>query len=140
MISLKQASSGTTALCATRVSRHGKIATRKDVGKKSSVSREVREFRPPVVNFNAQDYVAITDWASTSITPQPVLSDFPDEQIESAVQNLGFVYDLPEYPCHTQSVEGTVNSSQKNLLPSGARNGGTALSGTRCVAKEHEEI
>jgi len=72
------------------------------------VSREVKEFRPPVVNFNAQDYVDITDWASTSITPPPVLFDFPDEQIESAIQNLEFVYDLPEYPCHTQSVERTV--------------------------------
>ena len=69
--------------------------------KKSSVSREVREYRPPVVNFNAQDYVDITDWNSTSITPPPVLFDFPDEQIESAIQNLGFVYDLLEYPCHT---------------------------------------
>jgi len=55
----------------------------KDAREKSSVNREVREFRPPVVNFNAQDYVGITDWASTSITPPPVLSNFFDEQIES---------------------------------------------------------
>jgi len=81
--------------------------------KKSSRSREVREFRPPVVNFNAQDYVVITDWASTSITPPPVLFDFPDEQIESAIKNLGFVYDLLEYPCHTQSVARTVQLVSK---------------------------
>ena len=85
----------------------------KDAREKSSVNREVREFRPPVVNFNAQDYVDITDWASTSITPPPVLSDFFDEQIERAIQNLGFVYDLPEYPCHTQSVERTVQLVSK---------------------------
>jgi len=81
--------------------------------KKSSASREVREFRPPVVNFNAQDYVDITVWASTSITPPPVLSDFFDEQIERAIQNLGLVYDLPEYPCHTQSVKRTVQLVSK---------------------------
>jgi len=81
--------------------------------KKSSVSTEVRENRPPVVNINAQDYANIIDWASTPITSPPVLSDFSDEQIESAIQNPRFVYDLPKYPYHTQSVERTVQLVSK---------------------------
>jgi len=108
--------------------------------KKSSVSREVREYRPPVVNFNAQDYVDITDWNSTSITPPPVLFDFPDEQIESAIQNLGFVYDLLEYPCHTQSVERTVQLVSKASSAVWGKERRDGFFRNRCVAKEHEEI
>ncbi|KAE8741305.1 hypothetical protein FOCC_FOCC013159 [Frankliniella occidentalis] len=74
----------------------------------------VRDYRPPKINFDAQDYPDLIDWKQVKVTFPPVLRRFTNSDLEQAVNNPDFLEEnLPPFPCHTQAVERTVQLVSK---------------------------
>lgn len=69
-------------------------------------SSSVRTFNLPVLNFFAEDYTEMIDWKNCDITPPPFLSKISDKNLQIMVKNN--CIELPNLPCHTQSVERCV--------------------------------
>lgn len=72
-------------------------------------SSKIRIFKPPQrpqFNFFAEDYTNLLNWQDINITPPPILSKYPIEELKQMAKTNG----LPphDYPCHTQSVERCV--------------------------------
>lgn len=65
---------------------------------------EVRKFRIPPLNFDAEDYHSLVNWQELPRTQPPMLKDVSDDEIEKAIQ-IPQKWTLDDFPCHTQSVE-----------------------------------
>ena len=70
-----------------------------------SSSALVRQFRVPVLNFGAEDYVDLVAWQDIDRHAPPVMDGFSDQQIRGFVANSDDVVTLEHFPCHTQAVE-----------------------------------
>ena len=57
--------------------------------RKTQKQGNVRQFRPPKINFTAADYPDLSDW--TNVTPPPVLRNITDQELEEAVEDAEFV-------------------------------------------------
>lgn len=55
------------------------------------------------VNFKAESYIDMVDWAQCHVTSPPVLSHVSNEQLQ---QNQHII--MNQFPCHSQAVERTV--------------------------------
>lgn len=89
--------------------KHIRVLASKRIEKaRQSDVRDIRVFKPPQINFDAEDYIDLIDWQSTTITEPPLISSFSKEEIESIV-HLGNS-DRKEFkiPSHTQAVERIV--------------------------------
>ena len=66
----------------------------------------VRSFHPPLINFEAENYLNLICWVTAQITKPPLLSDISDENLsKGAIEgNLH----IPLLPSNTQAVERTV--------------------------------
>lgn len=85
-----------------------------------------RVFKPPLVNFDADDYIDLIDWNSTTVTEPPLTSKLSKEEIESIVQSGSS--DRLEFtiPLHTQAVERIVKevtSASKHVCGAHERDG-----------------
>jgi len=67
----------------------------------------IRPFKVPDLNFEASDYSELIQWADGTVTDPPILSHLSDEQIQAHIKGDEKVF-IPDYPCHTQSVERCV--------------------------------
>ena len=84
----------------TEAIRH--IRAARDKGKHE---QEVRSFSLPTINFNAQRYTDLIDWAAEDVTEPPLLRDLSDSELcEISAAPL----QIPAYPVHTQAVERAV--------------------------------
>jgi len=70
-------------------------------------SGNIRAFRIPDINFEADDYVDLVDWSSIERSDPPLMKHISDEKLMALVTS-GVVEDdlqIPQLPCHTQSTE-----------------------------------
>ena len=65
---------------------------------------ELRKFKIPPLNFDAEDYHSLVNWQELPRTQPPMLKDVGDDEIEKAIQ-IPQKWTLDDFPCHTQSVE-----------------------------------
>ena len=64
-----------------------------------------RQFLPPQINLEAQSYWQLVDWEKEQNTEPPLTMKMTKDEI---LRDLGEPNILPDYPCHTQSVERKV--------------------------------
>ena len=55
------------------------------------------------INFSASSYIQMIDWENIHIDSPPLLIDVSSETIATNIQ-----INLPDYPCHSQCVEGNI--------------------------------
>ena len=67
----------------------------------------IRQFRVPRLNFGAEDYIDLVDWITVEKCDPPMLKNISDSQLQAYVDNSSSL-DLPNFPCHTQSVERVI--------------------------------
>jgi len=65
---------------------------------------EVRKFKIPTMNFEADDYDTLVNWQELLRTQPPMLKDISDDEIENAIQ-IARKWSLDDFPCATQCVE-----------------------------------
>lgn len=65
---------------------------------------EVRIFKVPALNFEANDFIEIIDWQNTVITEPPLTQMLTIVEIDSLIVSKE-TKSIPKYPCHTQAVE-----------------------------------
>ena len=66
----------------------------------------IRTFKPPSINFGADNYLSMVDWQSVQITSPPLLQHLSNQDILNAVEFP--LNNLYQYPCHTQAVERVI--------------------------------
>ena len=66
---------------------------------------QCRQFIPPKVNFQAQNYFDLIDWDSVPCTEPPLTMDM---SLDAIMAIIGEPLCLPSYPNHTQDVERMV--------------------------------
>ncbi|XP_050513185.1 uncharacterized protein LOC126888821 [Diabrotica virgifera virgifera] len=71
-------------------------------------TRAHRVFKPPQVNFEAEDYIDLIDWQSTTVTEPPLIADFSKDEIEMIVNSGSSDRKEFKIPLHTQAVERVV--------------------------------
>lgn len=84
----------------------------------------VRIFKPPSLNFNANDYFDMIFWEDCQVTSPPVLRNISLESLELMIKTNNMK--LPNFPSHTQSVERcikSVTSASLCVIGSNARDG-----------------
>ena len=87
--------------------------------------QEVRSFSLPTINFDAQRYVDLIDWAAEDVTEPPLLRGLSDSELgEISAASLR----IPAYPVHTQAVERAVRDVTEASSRWSARRRGTAES------------
>lgn len=89
------------------------LALRKILKSRDSVSRGVREFRVPNLNFAADDYIDIVTWNEVAVTEPPVLKKITTSIILECIETPEkidrlIIPLLKKYPCHTQATERCV--------------------------------
>ncbi|GBO43126.1 hypothetical protein AVEN_51778-1 [Araneus ventricosus] len=68
--------------------------------------KTVRNFLPPKINFQASDYIEITNWNSCVEYSPPMLRDLSEDDIESLINSDTMpIREIQKFPCHTQAVE-----------------------------------
>ena len=77
------------------------IKARKDFDKES----HPRQFLPPKINLEAESFWQLADWEQEQTTEPPLTMKMSNDEI---LKGLEEPIVLPNYPCHTQSVERTV--------------------------------
>lgn len=85
-----------------------------------------RVFKPPKVNFDADDYIDIIDWQSTSVTEPPLISDLSKQEIQLIVETGTSERKEFKIPSHTQAVERIVKEvteASKQVCGSKERDG-----------------
>lgn len=70
--------------------------------------RDIRVFKPPQINFDAEDYIDLINWQSTEVTEPPLITDFSSEEIELIVESGSSDRKEFKIPSHTQAVERVV--------------------------------
>lgn len=69
-------------------------------------SNSLRVFKPPKLNFSAQDYTEIIVWQECEISAPPVLRNISDDDLRRKLNEKSL--EVVDFPCHTQSVERCV--------------------------------
>lgn len=67
---------------------------------RATEKKGVRVFKPPQINFDAEDHIDMIDWQSTSVTEPPLVTDISLEELSGRVEF--------RIPSHTQAVERIV--------------------------------
>ncbi|GBM41224.1 hypothetical protein AVEN_180526-1 [Araneus ventricosus] len=68
--------------------------------------KNVRNFVPPKINFQASDYFEIINWNSCVVYPPPILQDLSEDDIKSLINSdTTPIREIEKFPCHTQVME-----------------------------------
>lgn len=99
-----------------------------------------RVFKPPQINFEAEDYIDLIDWQSTTLTIPPLIADFTKEEIDLIVQLGSSERKEFQIPLHTQAVERIVKevtTASKHVCGAQERNGfiRSRLMDRKCLPK-----
>ena len=100
---------------------------RKKIPKKprSKISRGIRFFKPPPLDWSCTSYTNMINWDSNKVvvTEPAMTKNLDDEGLKSM---LASPLSLPSYPCHTTSVERCVklvSEASKQVYGEQARHG-----------------
>lgn len=97
------------------------LALRRLLKARSEQKNEVRKFVTPKLNFKAEDYIDMIDWADVTITEPPMTKHVTDEDLakyicEARQNSLMHSIDFPRFPCHTQAVERVIKLVTESSL------------------------
>jgi hypothetical protein len=67
----------------------------------------VRQFRVPLLNFNAEDYIDLVEWQAIDRYEPPLLKEMSDHDIQACVKvsDTTHMHKIARFPCHTQATE-----------------------------------
>lgn len=65
----------------------------------------IRKYEIPLLQWDAEHWSEIINWASLKITEPKIIQELGDDDLEAA---LTTPHQFPPFPCHTQSVERAV--------------------------------
>ncbi|KAK4887848.1 hypothetical protein RN001_004119 [Aquatica leii] len=68
----------------------------------------IREFKIPTLNFEADDYIDLIDWQSISLTEPPLTVSISDNDLNAMILDVPDEIRILKYPCHSQAVERNV--------------------------------
>lgn len=83
------------------------LAVRRIQNARKRVTKEVRAFRVPSINFNAEDYLELIHWQSCDVTEPPMTMKYSDSDLKDIIDGR-IIPEFDEFPCHTQAVERSV--------------------------------
>ncbi|GBM26381.1 hypothetical protein AVEN_239376-1 [Araneus ventricosus] len=64
--------------------------------------KNVRNFVPPKINFQASDYIEIINCNSCAVYPPPMLRDLSEDDIKSVINSdTTPIRGIQKFPCHT---------------------------------------
>jgi len=85
----------------------------------STENPSVREFRVPLLNFNAEDFTNLVQWQDIDRCEPPLLKELTDEDIAACVKasDTTRVHEIAHFPCHTQATEryNTIEKDDENI-------------------------
>ncbi|CAH1100856.1 unnamed protein product [Psylliodes chrysocephalus] len=67
--------------------------------------QEIREFKLPAFKFDAENYIDMIDWHSTTITEPPLTKCISNKELKEMILDVSTEIQILKYPCHTQAVE-----------------------------------
>ena len=71
-----------------------------------SSSSKIRQFRVPVLNFDANDYIDLVSWQDIDRHDPPIMKNYSENQIRAFIDKADTnVIQLPHFPCPTQAAE-----------------------------------
>lgn len=76
--------------------------------KLGTTNRKIREFKVPLLNFNAEDYVDLIDWQTVSVTEPPVTVRITNEELKGMIKVVPDEIPILKFLCHSQAVERCV--------------------------------
>ena len=80
-------------------------------------SDEVRPFKVPELNFEAESFLEMVDLSKADVTPPPLLKNYSDNELELAA--LDGSIELPEIYCHSihneRAVKDTTTASKREI-------------------------
>lgn len=86
-------------------------------------NEKLREFKPPKLNFEAEDYTSMIEW--DQVSEPPLIKNIETKELcELIMNNTVKLKQLLEYPCHTQAVERhikIVTEASKSVIGHEAR-------------------
>lgn len=74
----------------------------------SSSSKNVRKFKVPVINFDAEDYVKMIEWKVNTFTEPPLTKSLTENQLKTIIEDAPEKNTIFAFPCHSQAVERCV--------------------------------
>ncbi|GBN16848.1 hypothetical protein AVEN_260479-1 [Araneus ventricosus] len=77
--------------------------------KKTKNSGGLRFIKLPKLNFEEADYTDLIDWSNGVVTEPPLTMHINDKDLREMCKEQFPVLTFEEFPCHTQSVERSVN-------------------------------
>lgn len=84
------------------------LCARKATNKQS----EIRTYSISPLSFKAEKYIDIVDWSNCAVIQPPIiahkLSDDKLERLAKGEESQDFVFNIPNFSCHTQAVERAV--------------------------------
>ena len=72
---------------------------------RKKVLKGIRQFKIPTLEWDAEHWWAIINWADVAIAEPKILQNLTEEDLEKAIT---VPHEFPAFPCHSQSVERAV--------------------------------
>jgi hypothetical protein len=73
--------------------------------RRNAPTNTLRQFIPPILNFNANNYTELIDWNQIDVTEPPMIKHIPDKDLKILIIQNSFKQNVQMYPCHTQATE-----------------------------------
>lgn len=83
----------------------------------------IRQFKVPELNFEAQDYTELINWQSVTVTEPPLTKQISNDTLQEMIVTVPGDIEILKYPypCHSQAVERCIRTvSEASALVSGA--------------------
>ncbi|CAH1101610.1 unnamed protein product [Psylliodes chrysocephalus] len=73
-------------------------------------NRNIRQFKVPKLNFDAQDYTELINCQSVSVTEPQLTRKVSDDVLQEMIVRVPDNIEISKYPCHTQAVERCIRT------------------------------
>jgi hypothetical protein len=78
-----------------------KFAYNKVIGaRRNGLTNTLRQFIPPILNFNANNYTELIDWNQINVTEPPMIKHISDKDLKILIIQNSFKQNVQMYPCH----------------------------------------
>lgn len=84
------------------------LGLRRILKSRDRVEAEIRKFKIPKINFEANEYLELINWQSTAITEPPITKKYSVHELREMIANVPDQMSLLKVPCHSQAVERCV--------------------------------
>lgn len=74
----------------------------------TNATRDIRKFKIPPINFEADNYINLINWQDITVTEPPMTEQFSSEELKQMIKKVPDEIHIFKFPCHSQSVERCV--------------------------------